>query len=121
MYVLTPVKFNSPPVLQIGNDITENADGDIFTADTAGEYLINYQLVAYTGNPLVTINTDARLTSNNLGVIDSINLNQQHVVNQSSVTVNLQAGNQIRLNVFENADVGMILINSPVITLMKVG
>jgi len=121
MYVLTAVKFNSPPVLQIGNDITENADGDIFTIGIAGEYLINYQMAAYTGNPLVTINTDVRLTSNSIGVIDSVNLNQQHVVNQSSVTVNLQAGDQIRLNVIENADVGTILINSQVITFTKVG
>ena len=114
------VPFNQAPVLSIGNYVTQNPTTlTQFDINSSGIYQINFQLAVYNSDgtgPEVL----AELTSANLGIIDTLNLFQNHVVAQDSFTISLQAGDVISL-VLRSIGQSVFNVNSQVITFMKVG
>jgi len=116
------VPFAQPPVVQIGDYVTQDATTlTQFDINATGNYKIRYQLAAYSavGSP-ADLNVIAELTSANLGIINTSNLTGDHTVQQNSLTIQLQAGDKVSLVLRKLLDNEQFGVNSQVITFEKV-
>ena len=105
--------------LKIGDYVSHVAGYPEFEINETGTYQINYQLAVY--NTVTQDSTDnyAELMSGFEGILDSIHFTQAHVVEQRSITVNLQAGDKVSLYIRDLTTVTNG-VNSQAISFIKV-
>jgi len=116
------VPFGSP-LLQIGNNISQNPDYD-FIVQTTGRYQIDYQLSVNESPSAGSINMIGELVNISHGIIDSFNFPQNpFTLVQRNVMVDLQAGDRVNLSIRKaiDADLADIEVTSQTITFIKVG